>query len=42
MGIPLKQYLTVSNKDEIRLMDGDQVIMAIKEVELSVTIYGQL
>nr|WP_312752901.1 hypothetical protein [Bacillus mobilis] len=41
----LKQYLTVSNVEEIRLMDGDQVITTIQEVELSVkgkTIYNQL
>lgn len=41
----LKQYLTVSNVEEIRLVDGDQVITTIQEVELSVkgkTIYNQL
>lgn len=41
----LKQYLTVSNVEEIRLVDGDQVIATIQEVELSVkgkTIYNQL
>ncbi|MER2000777.1 MAG: hypothetical protein ABS882_13470, partial [Lysinibacillus sp.] len=42
----LTQYLKASTlSDEIRLMDGDQVITTIREVELSVkgrTIYGQL
>lgn len=41
----LKQYLVVSNTEEIRLMDGEQVVTAIREVDLSVkgkTIYAQL
>lgn len=42
----LSQYLTASSvNEEIRLMDGDQVLMTIQEVDLSVkgkTVYGQL
>ncbi|MCM0625140.1 hypothetical protein M5J14_11510 [Lysinibacillus sp. OL1_EC] len=41
----LNQYLTVSNTEVIRLIDGNQVITTIQEVELSVkgnTIYNQL
>lgn len=41
----LNQLLTVADSEEIRLVDGDQVITTIKEMELSVkgnTIYGQL
>lgn len=41
----LNQYLTVSNTEVIRLVDGNQVITTIQEMELSVkgnTIYNQL
>ncbi len=43
--VTLKQHLMKSDLEEIRLIDGDQVLTVIQEVELSVkgkTIYNQL